>query len=96
MIFLKEKRILEGHRRDIGGTFLEFSSAGGQVIFVKCLPTASDRIGRDDEKLDDIVRTILKNGCLVNTPDEVLTRIGEHSVPDFACGVEMLFFSIVS
>jgi hypothetical protein len=66
----------------------EFAEAGGQVIFQKCLPTASDRIGREDPQLDELVQTILHTGCLVDTPEEVAQALHHHHIADFVCDAD--------
>ena len=63
-----------------------FAECGGQVIFVGDLPSASDRIGREDAELDAIVNGILQTGCRVSTAEEVLDRMRRDHVCDFACG----------
>lgn len=71
----------------------EFAVAGGQVLFGKCIPTASDRIGSDDEMLNDLVNEILKTGCITHSLEEVSAKIKEHNpVSDFDCGIENAFF----
>ena len=64
---------------------LEFAKNGGQVIFQKRLPTASDRIGRDDKLLDETIKSILETGSLINTPDEIVQKMSEHHIFDVCC-----------
>ncbi|MBQ8301974.1 MAG: hypothetical protein IJX97_00295 [Clostridia bacterium] len=70
---------------------LEFAKNGGQVIFQKCLPTASDRIGREDKLLDEIVDSILEIGAFVDSPCEVVQKMSEHHVFDFYCDSQSPF-----
>lgn len=69
-----------------------FATAGGQVIFQKCLPNASDRIGCDDERLNKLVYDILNCGCIVNTSDEIVEKMAEHHVFDFTCDAKDVYF----
>ena len=64
---------------------LEFASSGGLVIFLKCLPESSDRIGRDDSVLNTKIQSILKYGKLVQTNEDVISLIRHFDVPDFVC-----------
>ena len=67
------------------------AKAGGQVLFLGCVPTESDRVGRNDEKLNEIVLDILNGAAPLQTKEEVAVAIRERYVPDFAVTSEKPF-----
>ena len=70
----------------------EFAAAGGHVIFIKCLPTSSDRIGRNDVILDEIINDILRKGSIVNSCNEVIEIIRKICIFDFSSDAENVYF----
>lgn len=50
----------------------EFSEAGGTVLFVGALPTASERVGRGDEELSRMVAAIVAKNTNPAAPEQVL------------------------
>ncbi len=61
-----------------------FAKAGGQVLFLGCVPTASDRVGRNDERLNAIVKEALQKGALLQAKEEIAAAISARYVLDFA------------
>ena len=65
---------------------LEFQRRGGVVILAGALPQASDRAGRDDRALDDIVRELAAApGARATLPVDVERRVNTAFPRDFVC-----------
>lgn len=60
----------------------EFSQKGGLVYFVGELPSASDRQGRNDSALNQLVAEILVQNHRLHTPEEVLSALQSAFTPD--------------
>lgn len=64
---------------------LEFYRNSGVVICVGDLPIASDRVGRNDEELDNIVKEIFssgQNGCVVSSKKDIISILDKFFTRD--------------
>ena len=59
-----------------------FAKAGGKVIVVGALPSASDHAGRNDSKLDEMNQQAFKPDCRIDNPTQAVDLIRDAFVQD--------------